>query len=102
MYLLKYTTMINEFVIDYAKMAILVLALLFIIIKFAVIQVYGFKEQPFHLFIVSMNLFGRAVIANTYSEELQGYYRVSNKVNLVFYIAAIILVVVYVLFKFYL
>jgi len=102
LYLSKYTTMINEFIIDYAKMAILVLVLLFIIIKFAIIKVYGFREQQFHLFIVSMNLFSRAVIENTYSEELQGYYRVSNKLNLFFYIVAMLLVAAYVLFKFYL
>lgn len=94
--------MINDLVTEYAKPAISALIFLFIIIKLIMIKMYGFKDNRAHLFIISMNLFSRPVIENTYSEELQGYYRMSNKVNLAFYATTILILILYVLFRFYL
>lgn len=93
--------MIYHFVVDHAKLIVLGLVISFVIIKYFLINAYGLKEKQFHLFIISMNLFSKPVIQNTYPEELQRYYKVSNKINLAFYIAASLVVVMYILFKFY-
>lgn|GEM_PF-1131773 len=93
--------MLRNLIVFNAKPAILGLILIFVILKALMIYLHGVKGHFLRTFFMSLSILGRGVIDNTFYENLQKYYRVSNKINKFFYVVIILLGVLYYVFKFY-
>lgn len=94
--------MIQDFIVHHAKLLVAILVITFLLLKFALIRMYGLREEVFRLFQLTLGFMSKVVVDNTYFEDLQKYYKVSNRVNLFFYLAIILVIVSYVVLKFFL
>lgn len=94
--------MIRELITEYAYLVIALLVITFIIIKFVVIRIYGLKEEPLNVFMISLRILGRPVIDNTYFDQLQKYYKLSNRINKLFYGVIVFIAFLFLVTKMYL
>lgn len=94
--------MLRDFFVFHSKPIILGLILVFILLKWLLIFLYGVKGDRIRLFFITLSILSKSVVDNTFYEDLQSYYRVSNKVNKYFYLTIAILGALYYVFKFYL
>lgn len=78
--------MMRHMIVQYAPVAIAIILGLYILIKLLLINLLGLREDPFMLFLNSFQLYSRQVVKNTFHKTLQRYYKLSNKINVLFYL----------------
>lgn len=93
--------MIRYLIIQHGILMVAVLALTFMFIKFLGMWLFGLKDDMVRLFTLSFGFISKAVISNTDHEGLNSYYKYSNNVNRLFYFVTIVIVILYIVFKFY-
>lgn len=93
--------MLRDFFVFYSKPIIAGLVVVFILLKCLLIYLYGIKSGRIRLFFLTLSILSKSVVDNTFYDDLQRYYRVSNTVNKLFYLVIVSLGVLYYVFKFY-
>lgn len=90
--------MIKSLIIDFSPAIIVALVILFSVIKVSIISI-ELNKNYFSLFLNSFLFFNKVTIKNTFHERLKSFYKKSNKINAVFYVAIAFVGVVYFLMK---
>jgi hypothetical protein len=88
---------LRELIVQYAPLAILAVLFVFALAKIYIISSSGVKHNLFRIFFGSLEVLSDHVIKNTFEEELQHYYKSSNRVNALFYCTIGLIIAVYVL-----
>ena len=88
--------MIRDLIIEVTPLLVAALILLFIAVKMFAIS-RSLNKNYISLFFTSLMFFNRVTIRNTFHEQLKKYYKKSNTINMVFYSAIGVLMLVYAL-----
>jgi hypothetical protein len=89
--------MIKNYVIDFFDIVFISVLLVFVIVKIFVMMRMNVKVGVIDIFFSSLLIYDKQSVKNTFDEDLQRYYRVSNKINKGFYFLFIGLIALYFL-----
>ncbi len=92
--------MLKDFLIDYAWGVIAILLIVFTITKFIIIRLFKLSKKYLNTYLSSLRIANQYVIATSNGNNLKRYYRISNKVNALFYIVNAGVVLTYIFLKY--
>ncbi len=90
--------MIRDLIVEMSPVVIIILIVLLSIIKVSLISA-TVNRNYLSLFFTSFTIYNRVTVRNTFHEKLKEYYRRSNKVNTIFYVAIGFVVAIYLLMR---
>jgi len=76
--------LIQDAIIDKTYLAFIILFTIFVLIKWYGILIYKIKDDRFLLFVLSLKIYHKTEIKNTFDKRAR-YYVFSNKINIIFY-----------------
>jgi hypothetical protein len=89
--------MLREFVVHYTPLLILAVSIVFALAKIYILSSSGVRRNLFRVFLGSLEVLSEDVIKNTFEQELQHYFKSSNRVNALFYSTIGLIIVIYLL-----
>lgn len=89
--------MIRTFIIECMPIFLATVIILYISVKFYLIISKGLGAKLVDLFFVSLAPLSKQAIRNTFQERVKQYYKISNKINIAFYIVFGAAVLLYIL-----
>jgi hypothetical protein len=89
--------MIKSYVVDFFDIAFISILLIFIFLKLMVMLRMKVKDSFIGIFVSSLLIYDKQSVKNTFNEDLQRYFRLSNKINRGFYLLLLALVILYLL-----
>lgn len=90
--------MIKDLIIDVSPFLLIGLFVLLLLVKASLIS-SSISKNYFSLLFSSLLFYNRVMVRNTFHEKLKEFYKRSNKINTVFYIAIGTVLAVYLLMK---
>lgn len=90
--------MVKDLIIDVSPFILIGLFVLLLVVKASIIS-SSLSKNYFSLLFSSLLFFNKVTVRNTFHEKLKEFYKRSNKINTVFYIAIGVILAMYLLMK---
>jgi hypothetical protein len=87
--------MIRHLIVSYGHFGLLFLLILYVLTKSLYISKYGLWKHFSEIFFMSLIPVSKQGLKNTFQEKTKKYYKKSNVINYVYYIAFLVAIAIY-------